>query len=714
MSALFNVPESAIKSSASLSSSVHFGEYDEIGGKFKTEVVLEGQSVVYVNRVEEVCCGAVGSAGKVCVRVKEDCGTNSHRLKTMKDEVEAGLYIKAGATDIYLTPCLPKSYLTLSVLEEFLGRSFEDDLEVSKYFDFVKRLGDDKGSAVDSFAEVEEFNLEAEEAMNAKTPAKKKHPDVVSFDEVYEGVKTSYATTFMEAGNLELLSAVKELFEFSFVDQDSTRSETYNMAQKLNSVVQQLGTWPANSTEKPPPSVWLALADLLADKNRVEKLEVIVQQLSSAGMYQNQTSVGIGTPQPRPPPYPPSMSAQAHVDQQIQSVISRTRDGFLGLERSIVEIKGVGAYRSNQPVPSLRELGEERLNHDRLIRRVTKDFYAFEKSFKDAKKGNKDKGRVVTMGSHSFSSIRELSAWCDTIFTGTIPFGVFVDVYTVLQRIISFMDVTSDSSTLHDMDCRRKIQLSADEAVAIEAFAQPLPKLFRGTTKDPALHHNYLPGISSKERWEDDIGLTGVKLTISENLETVRNGVQSAIDARLDPENFSATLEPVVRELQALAREMLSYSISFIESLSTFMSSTYTRLENSGFTKKSSWELVSKLVHRVFAKDCHSVRSKVSEHLDASHKKSMGVGVLWGTLATHQVLREYMAHGIENHPSISSEYVRFLVAHCGLSRLDKLEARVKKIEEDVKTAVTNAATAKRTADQAFTKANEAIREAKKR
>ena len=64
MSALFNVPESAIKSSASLSSSVHFGEYDEIGGKFKTEVVLEGQSVVYVNRVEEVCCGAVGSAGR--------------------------------------------------------------------------------------------------------------------------------------------------------------------------------------------------------------------------------------------------------------------------------------------------------------------------------------------------------------------------------------------------------------------------------------------------------------------------------------------------------------------------------------------------------------------------------------------------------------------------------------------------------------------------
>lgn len=180
------------------------------------------------------------------------------------------------------------------------------------------------------------------------------------------------------------------------------------------------------------------------------------------------------------------------------------------------------------------------------------------------------------------------------------------------------------------MDCRHKIQLSADEAIAVEAFAQPLPKLFRGTSKEPSLHHAYLPGIPSKDRWEDDIGLTGVKITILENLETVRNGVQSAIDARLDPANFAAANEPLVRELQALARKMLSYSISFVESLSTFMSSTYTRLENSGFTKKkSSWELVSKLVHRVFAKDdCHSVRSKVTEHLDAAHKKSMAVGVL--------------------------------------------------------------------------------------
>ena len=93
-----------------------------------------------------------------------------------------------------------------------------------------------------------------------------------------------------------------------------------------------------------------------------------------------------------------------------------------------------------------------------------------------------------------------------------------------------------------------------------------------------------------------------------------------------------------LHEVQALARHLLSDSLSFIESLSTFISDTYRRLEHSGFGKSFSWELVSKLVHRIFAKDCHVVRGRVAEHLDASAAKSMAVGVLWATLATHQVL----------------------------------------------------------------------------
>jgi hypothetical protein len=74
MSGLFpsnDVPSSALKfgdNDEAFTSAVTFGELDMIGEKFIDDVVLTGYSIIYINRVEEVCCGAVGSAGKVCLK----------------------------------------------------------------------------------------------------------------------------------------------------------------------------------------------------------------------------------------------------------------------------------------------------------------------------------------------------------------------------------------------------------------------------------------------------------------------------------------------------------------------------------------------------------------------------------------------------------------------------------------------------------------------
>ena len=57
------------------------------------------------------------------------------------------------------------------------------------------------------------------------------------------------------------------------------------------------------------------------------------------------------------------------------------------------------------------------------------------------------------MGRHSFDSVSELSAWCDVNFPGIIPFGAFVDPYSILQRVRSFKDVAGDSE-LKDMEVR--------------------------------------------------------------------------------------------------------------------------------------------------------------------------------------------------------------------------------------------------------------------
>jgi hypothetical protein len=707
-----------LDSGEGFTSSVTFGEYDEIGGKFKDEVVLFGHSVIYINKVEDVCCGAVGSAGKVCVKSGVDCKVTSHISKSMSNDVESGLYIKGGAYDFFLEPCLPRKYLSINVLEDFLEHRFEDDAEVSRYFDFAQRLGEERGGPVDYFSTLEEFRVASEEALNAKTPAKKRKVSAVSsFEEVYQNVQDNYREVFMEAGNTELITAMKELFEFGIREQESARDESYILGQKLNAALQQIGNWPANSAAKAPHAIWLGIAELMEERSRMDTMESTLQTLGTAGLYQssNQSRSQIPPPPRAPPPVGGGTCQLAlNNERKILSVENRTRDGFIEMEAAIARVRGTPSFRSTQGTSSLAELGMGLNTVDTKMNRLLGEFGVLEKKVNNAKGGVKAKDSVVVLGSYSFGSLMELSAWCDKMFSGTIPFGVFVDCYTVLQRVVSFMDV-ADDSTLKDMATRKKVELSPDEATAVAAFDQPLPKLFRGSNRSPALALTWLPGIPTKERWEDDIGMGGTKITIAENVETVRTAVESAIATQLDVARFPANLTSLIRELQALAREMLSYSISFIESLSTFMTSTYTRLVTSGFSKKNSWDLVSKLVHRIlFAKDCFAVRGKVSEHLDANHKKTMAVGVIWATLATHQVLKEYMAHGIENHPSIASEYVRFLVAHSGLTRLDKLEVRVLKLEENMRKVLVDSAYARKTADQAQTKAVEAMKEAKKR
>ena len=48
--------------------------------------------------------------------------------------------------------------------------------------------------------------------------------------------------------------------------------------------------------------------------------------------------------------------------------------------------------------------------------------------------------------------------------------------------------------------------------------------------------------------------------------------------------------------------------------------------------------------------------------MDTKDHATLATYSLWVTLRTISVMTAYQRHGIENHPAISSEYVRFLVA----------------------------------------------------
>lgn len=123
---------------------------------------------------------------------------------------------------------------------------------------------------------------------------------------------------------------------------------------------------------------------------------------------------------------------------------------------------------------------------------------------------------------------------------------------------------------------------------------------------------------------------------------------------------------------------------------------------------------MSKVVHRLFATDCHFHRGLVNEMKDSDDKRLLATCVLWSTFCTHEVMKEYSRHGIENHPSVASEYVRFLVANAGHAKLDAVETRVSKLTETVKLLENKLKAAEKAATSAANKADEALKLVKKK
>ena len=58
--------------------------------------------------------------------------------------------------------------------------------------------------------------------------------------------------------------------------------------------------------------------------------------------------------------------------------------------------------------------------------------------------------------------------------------------------------------------------------------------------------------------------------------------------------------------------------------------------------------------------------------------------VLWASFKTHDVMEDYSTHKFMNHPSISSEYVKFLAQNSALEAVVKLTDVFKKIEAAAK------------------------------
>jgi hypothetical protein len=198
-------------------------------------------------------------------------------------------------------------------------------------------------------------------------------------------------------------------------------------------------------------------------------------------------------------------------------------------------------------------------------------------------------------------------------------------------------------------------------------------------------------------------GGEGVVSFIQSRLGVVANSITMDITAEFggDETRYQAHL---------IATSALSSSVAFLNQLISTVEGIYQRLHTfSKFTSVQAWSLTTQVLDRILA-DLYVPKSCVSESVLTGNPKSTCKHILYAVFKTHDIMSTYLEHQFENHPAVSTEYVKFLATNSGSEKVTKLEEVVDGIKTKSTTAATDALKAMAKADTASAKYAELSKE----
>ena len=310
---------------------------------------------------------------------------------------------------------------------------------------------------------------------------------------------------------------------------------------------------------------------------------------------------------------------------------------------------------------------------------------------------------LVKIGGFTFSSRDNLLLWCRENLPGHIPVGCFPDVFSFLNRML---DSFGNDNNLHNLVDQHKLGLSGDDAITLESFQNPLPKIFGNANSLASLKSSsrtWIVSMPSASSWEDPKTSKGIRDRLRKQIPNIKAQVLANINIRL-------ANHPVGRSLATICLES---TITFVNTLATWISDTHLRLTSHGYSSELSWQLVTQVVHHVFTADLDKARNFVRDGFDTSNPQVLHGSILWGLFRTHQAMEEYMQHGFAAHPAVASQYLDFLVDSRGEDTeeqdskvakvLSKIEVKMDSIEKTAKEARSSASTLANGLDQLKTK-----------
>ena len=698
--------------------SAEVGDEEGVLEVWKTdESVIDSPHLLFVgNDVSTLCRAAPPGASKWCYN--RNCLLKAH-VKHSKEEVEKGLYLKAGGRgskkDVllaHLSPHVPfefvwgKGYVK-ELLDSVVKRSV---IEWEHLFQVINMKNGDFDSLVDLESCVNDLRIDSK---SFQTPAKPRTLGLLKYDSSSEKVEVDPMKNVLETLT-ETFSVKKELYEseigLTSQQYDNLKDSLLKIANYAASKASLLEVQEAlqflqgqqESTMAKVVDVLSAIGDrskgtrvqhnvFLELAQLSDGLERLGQTMTDWEKKRNLSSdliVKVG-------------DLDAMTKQQFDKVAKifqnvMKQQSFLGKELEAIkecfektattsykkrsssaldillggdDVKGPGGYSgtlggmdgstNDHKVVEVYENRLEKLEMEMKQLRLELD---------QVKSVDASDGDVLEIGGLRFTSRDNLLLWASNNLPVVIPYGCFVDVYSFLNRMID-----GAGYGLHELVDQHRLGLAGDDAVTLESFQQPLPKLFGNSTKISEFkssHRSWIPSMPSASFWEDPKSSMGIKDRLRKQIPNLKSQVMANINLRLGghPVGYS------------LAVSCLEATVSFINSFAVWITDTHLRLTSHGYSVSLSWQLITQVMFHVFTGDLDKSRNFVRDGTNTTNTQTLHGSILWGIFRTHEAMQSYMHHGFSAHPAVASQYLDFLVNSRGQDHEDKETEALKAIK----------------------------------
>ena len=238
--------------------------------------------------------------------------------------------------------------------------------------------------------------------------------------------------------------------------------------------------------------------------------------------------------------------------------------------------------------------------------------------------------------------------------------GLFNDLNTLFEFMPGEIYVEK-GTTLGNLNHGNKIGFTnAADATVATSFDNILPGLFAriratqaglvasGASDFSMSAHPELPGLPTYKDWDAGDTNTGRKFFILRNLKSTKTLIDGWIRSDLHG------------DAQILAFELLAASVYMAQELVQFISGVYHDLCTSGrFDDQQAWGLACKFVKRIFS-EIGDERVVARDNIHCDDLWASTAKIIYGILKAHKVMKEFMRLNLRDHPSISSEMVKFV------------------------------------------------------